>query len=98
MWGSQVGLGVSRAWQPVGHKGWKEGETQADWVSGCGGFPVGPSGAMLQGWDGGPSTCSPPSHPPQCVVIGLQSTGEARTREVLDEKDGQLDCFVSAAE
>ncbi|XP_059015169.1 protein strawberry notch homolog 2 isoform X3 [Mustela lutreola] len=33
-----------------------------------------------------------------CVVIGLQSTGEARTREVLDEKDGQLDCFVSAAE
>lgn len=36
--------------------------------------------------------------PPKCVVIGLQSTGEARTREVLDEKDGQLDCFVSAAE
>uniref|UniRef100_A0A8I3NLM2 Strawberry notch homolog 2 n=1 Tax=Canis lupus familiaris TaxID=9615 RepID=A0A8I3NLM2_CANLF len=34
----------------------------------------------------------------KCVVIGLQSTGEARTREVLDEKDGQLDCFVSAAE
>ncbi|XP_059553374.1 protein strawberry notch homolog 2 isoform X3 [Myotis daubentonii] len=33
-----------------------------------------------------------------CVVIGLQSTGEARTREVLDERDGQLDCFVSAAE
>lgn len=34
----------------------------------------------------------------KCVVIGLQSTGEARTREVLDERDGQLDCFVSAAE
>ncbi|XP_057345579.1 protein strawberry notch homolog 2 isoform X3 [Manis pentadactyla] len=34
----------------------------------------------------------------KCVVIGLQSTGEARTREVLDEKEGQLDCFVSAAE
>ncbi|XP_042833452.1 protein strawberry notch homolog 2 isoform X3 [Panthera tigris] len=34
----------------------------------------------------------------KCVVIGLQSTGEARTREVLDQKDGQLDCFVSAAE
>lgn len=41
-----------------------------------------------------------PSPPPslQCVVIGLQSTGEARTREVLDENDGHLDCFVSAAE
>ena len=34
----------------------------------------------------------------QCVVIGLQSTGEARTREVLDENDGHLDRFVSAAE
>ncbi|XP_076977491.1 protein strawberry notch homolog 2 isoform X2 [Tamandua tetradactyla] len=34
----------------------------------------------------------------KCVVIGLQSTGEARTREVLDERDGRLDCFVSAAE
>lgn len=34
----------------------------------------------------------------KCVVIGLQSTGEARTREVLDENDGHLDCFVSAAE
>ena len=43
-------------------------------------------------------TPAPPSPPPKCVVIGLQSTGEARTREVLDEKDGQLDCFVSAAE
>ena len=38
------------------------------------------------------------THPPQCVVIGLQSTGEARTREVLGEKEGQLDGFVSAAE
>ncbi|XP_067271979.1 si:ch73-63e15.2 [Pseudorasbora parva] len=34
----------------------------------------------------------------KCVVIGLQSTGEARTREVLDENDGRLDRFVSAAE
>lgn len=34
----------------------------------------------------------------QCIVIGLQSTGEARTREVLDENDGHLNCFVSAAE
>ncbi|XP_069072442.1 protein strawberry notch homolog 2 isoform X2 [Pleurodeles waltl] len=34
----------------------------------------------------------------KCIVIGLQSTGEARTREVLDENDGQLNCFVSAAE
>ncbi|XP_062966559.1 protein strawberry notch homolog 2 isoform X2 [Cynocephalus volans] len=34
----------------------------------------------------------------KCVVIGLQSTGEARTREVLGENDGHLDCFVSAAE
>ncbi|XP_078526067.1 protein strawberry notch homolog 2 isoform X2 [Lissotriton helveticus] len=34
----------------------------------------------------------------KCIVIGLQSTGEARTREVLDENDGQLSCFVSAAE
>ncbi|KAG9350636.1 hypothetical protein JZ751_024525 [Albula glossodonta] len=34
----------------------------------------------------------------RCIVIGLQSTGEARTREVLDENDGHLDRFVSAAE
>uniref|UniRef100_A0A8C5KZ57 Protein strawberry notch homolog 2 n=1 Tax=Jaculus jaculus TaxID=51337 RepID=A0A8C5KZ57_JACJA len=34
----------------------------------------------------------------KCVVIGLQSTGEARTREVLGENEGHLDCFVSAAE
>lgn len=34
----------------------------------------------------------------QCVVIGLQSTGEARTREVLAENEGHLHCFVSAAE
>ncbi|ETE63900.1 Protein strawberry notch-like 2, partial [Ophiophagus hannah] len=33
-----------------------------------------------------------------CVVIGLQSTGEARTREVLDENEGHLNCFVSAAD
>ncbi|KAM9849316.1 strawberry notch homolog 2b [Aulostomus maculatus] len=34
----------------------------------------------------------------RCIVIGLQSTGESRTREVLDENDGHLDRFVSAAE
>ncbi|XP_040179845.1 protein strawberry notch homolog 2 isoform X1 [Rana temporaria] len=34
----------------------------------------------------------------KCIVIGLQSTGEARTREVMDENDGHLDHFVSAAE
>ncbi|KAJ7412222.1 Protein strawberry notch 2 [Willisornis vidua] len=34
----------------------------------------------------------------KCIVIGLQSTGEARTREVLDENDGHLNHFVSAAE
>ncbi|XP_027571631.1 protein strawberry notch homolog 2 isoform X1 [Pipra filicauda] len=34
----------------------------------------------------------------KCIVIGLQSTGEARTREVLDENDGHLNRFVSAAE
>ncbi|XP_036409983.1 protein strawberry notch homolog 2-like isoform X2 [Megalops cyprinoides] len=34
----------------------------------------------------------------KCIVIGLQSTGEARTREVLDENDGHLNKFVSAAE
>ncbi|XP_062306187.1 si:ch73-63e15.2 isoform X3 [Osmerus eperlanus] len=34
----------------------------------------------------------------KCIVVGLQSTGEARTREVLDENDGHLDRFVSAAE
>ncbi|XP_048415745.1 protein strawberry notch homolog 2-like isoform X3 [Stegostoma tigrinum] len=34
----------------------------------------------------------------KCIVIGLQSTGEARTREVLDENDGRLNQFVSAAE
>lgn len=32
----------------------------------------------------------------QCVVIGLQSTGECTDREVLGEKEGQLDGFVSA--
>ncbi|XP_041086670.1 protein strawberry notch homolog 2-like isoform X3 [Polyodon spathula] len=34
----------------------------------------------------------------KCIVIGLQSTGEARTREVLDENEGRLNRFVSAAE
>uniref|UniRef100_A0A8C9FDB5 Protein strawberry notch homolog 2 n=1 Tax=Pavo cristatus TaxID=9049 RepID=A0A8C9FDB5_PAVCR len=34
----------------------------------------------------------------KCIVIGLQSTGEARTREVLDENDGHLKCFVSACD
>uniref|UniRef100_A0A3Q3ENT2 Protein strawberry notch homolog 2 n=1 Tax=Labrus bergylta TaxID=56723 RepID=A0A3Q3ENT2_9LABR len=34
----------------------------------------------------------------KCIVIGLQSTGESRTREVLDENDGHLDRFVSAAD
>lgn len=42
--------------------------------------------------------CAVPCVSPQCIVIGLQSTGEARTREVLDENDGHLNCFVSAAE
>ncbi|XP_072450257.1 si:ch73-63e15.2 isoform X1 [Chiloscyllium punctatum] len=37
-------------------------------------------------------------HKGKCIVIGLQSTGEARTREVLDENDGHLNQFVSAAE
>ena len=32
----------------------------------------------------------------QCVVIGLQSTGEARTLEALDEL-GELNDFVSTA-
>uniref|UniRef100_A0A8D3AMF9 Protein strawberry notch homolog 2 n=1 Tax=Scophthalmus maximus TaxID=52904 RepID=A0A8D3AMF9_SCOMX len=32
----------------------------------------------------------------KCIVVGLQSTGESRTREVLDENDGHLDRFVSA--
>ncbi|XP_055343644.1 protein strawberry notch homolog 1-like isoform X2 [Paramacrobiotus metropolitanus] len=33
----------------------------------------------------------------KCVVIGLQSTGEARTLEVLEEKRGDLTEFVSTA-
>lgn len=33
----------------------------------------------------------------QCVVIGLQSTGEARTLSQLDMDDGELDDFVSGA-
>lgn len=30
----------------------------------------------------------------KCVVIGLQSTGEARTMEAIDDADGELDDFV----
>ncbi|KAK2086840.1 Protein strawberry notch 2 [Saguinus oedipus] len=52
-----------------------------------------PMEAPRQGWWLTALCC-----PPQCVVIGLQSTGEARTREVLGENDGHLNCFVSAAE
>ena len=33
----------------------------------------------------------------RCVVIGLQSTGEARTLEQLDKEDGELSDFVSTA-
>lgn len=33
----------------------------------------------------------------QCVVIGLQSTGEARTLEQLEEMGGELNDFVSTA-
>lgn len=33
----------------------------------------------------------------QCVVIGLQSTGEARTLEALEEGGGELNDFVSTA-
>ena len=33
----------------------------------------------------------------QCVVIGLQSTGEARTLEQLEESGGELTDFVSTA-
>ena len=33
----------------------------------------------------------------QCVVIGLQSTGEARTLEQLGQSDGELEGFVSTA-
>ena len=35
--------------------------------------------------------------PLQCVVIGLQSTGEARTQEQLDDCGGDLNDFVSTA-
>ena len=31
----------------------------------------------------------------KCVVIGLQSTGEARTMEQLEQEDGELTGFVS---
>jgi len=33
----------------------------------------------------------------KCVVIGLQSTGEARTLEALEEGGGELNDFVSTA-
>lgn len=33
----------------------------------------------------------------QCVVIGLQSTGEARTMEQVDELNGELTDFISTA-
>lgn len=33
----------------------------------------------------------------KCVVIGLQSTGEARTLDVLEQEDGELNDFVSTA-
>lgn len=31
----------------------------------------------------------------KCAVVGLQSTGEARTRDVVEEKGEELDDFVS---
>ncbi|KAL0615277.1 Protein strawberry notch-like protein 2 [Plecturocebus cupreus] len=52
-----------------------------------------PTEAPWQGWGLTVLCCTP-----QCVVIGLQSTGEVRTWEVLGENDGHLNCFVSAAE
>lgn len=33
----------------------------------------------------------------KCAVIGLQSTGEARTLDVLSQEDGELTDFVSTA-
>ena len=33
----------------------------------------------------------------KCVVIGLQSTGEARTLEQLEQSDGELSGFISTA-
>ena len=33
----------------------------------------------------------------KCVVIGLQSTGEARTLDQLEKDDGELNDFVSTA-
>ena len=33
----------------------------------------------------------------QCVIVGLQSTGEARTLEQLEESGGDLTDFVSTA-
>lgn len=33
----------------------------------------------------------------KCVVIGLQSTGEARTLDAIDREDGELTEFISTA-
>lgn len=33
----------------------------------------------------------------KCVVIGLQSTGEARTLDQLDKNNGELEDYVSTA-
>lgn len=33
----------------------------------------------------------------KCVVIGLQSTGEARTLEQLEQNNGELSGFISTA-
>lgn len=33
----------------------------------------------------------------QCIIVGLQSTGEASTLEQLDEAGGELTDFVSTA-
>lgn len=101
MWSLRVDSGVLGAWQPAGHQGRKEKETEANLVSDDQGLPCGPLWGHAPGLASGSlrAQLTPDLPPlPKCVVIGLQSTGEARTREVLDQKDGQLDCFVSAAE
>lgn len=33
----------------------------------------------------------------KCAVIGLQSTGEARTLEAIEQADGELEDFISTA-
>lgn len=33
----------------------------------------------------------------KCVIIGLQSTGEARTLDAIEREDGELTEFVSTA-